>query len=93
MLANQQGRIIISEDTRCRLEDLPRTINNRDRWRESHGNPCYQHDMMMKMRYIYVCVCLCIKLYIYICKFDQIINIHIVNLILLGSFQVSGQVL
>ena len=31
----------------CSLEDLPRAINDRNRWRESQGNPCCQHNLMM----------------------------------------------
>ena len=35
--------------TGCRLEDLPRAMDNRDGWWESQWTPCYLHDLMMMM--------------------------------------------
>ena len=38
-------------DTGCSLEDLPEAVDNREA-RESHGNPCYRHDMMMMIGWL-----------------------------------------
>ena len=44
--------------TRCSLEDLPGTMDDRDWWREkekkSQGTTCSQCDLMMTMMYIYI---------------------------------------
>ncbi len=37
----------LCEDTGCCPEDLPEAMNDREKWREGLGYPCYQHDMMM----------------------------------------------
>ena len=41
----------LCEDTGCNPEDLPKAMNDREKWREreSQGYPCWQHDMMMMM--------------------------------------------
>ena len=39
----------LCEDTGCSPEDLPVAINDREKWRESQGYPCWWHDMMMMM--------------------------------------------
>ena len=41
----------LCEDTGCCPENLPEAKNDREKWREGQGYPCYQHDMM-KMIYI-----------------------------------------
>ena len=37
------------EDTGCSPEDLPKAMNNREKWREGQGYLCKRHDMMMMM--------------------------------------------
>ena len=37
-------------DTGCCLEDLPGVMDDRNVVRESQGNPCLRHDMMMMMK-------------------------------------------
>ena len=44
----------LCEDTGCSPEDMPEAMNNREKWRESQGYPCYQHDMMMIYYNIYI---------------------------------------
>ena len=40
----------LCEDTGCSPEDLPETMNDREKWRERvWGYPCLRHDMMMMM--------------------------------------------
>ena len=34
-------------DSRCSLEDLLGAMDDWDRWRESQGNLCCQHNLMM----------------------------------------------
>ena len=36
----------LCEDIGCSPEDLPETMNDREKWREGQGYPCRQHDMM-----------------------------------------------
>ena len=49
--AGRPGRTYIqqlSADTGCSLDDLPRAMDDRDRWRErGQGDPCWRRDMMM----------------------------------------------
>ena len=42
----------LCEDTGCSPEDLLEAMNSREKWRESQGYPCWQHDMMMMMQEI-----------------------------------------
>ena len=37
----------LCEDTGCNPEDLPEAMNDREKWRDSQGYPCWLHDMMM----------------------------------------------
>ena len=40
----------LCEDTGCNPEDLPKAMNDREKWRErGQGYPCWRHDMMMMM--------------------------------------------
>ena len=41
----------LCEDTGCSPEDLPKAMNDREKWREREGQgyPCWRHDMMMMM--------------------------------------------
>ena len=48
--AGQPARTYIQqlcEDTGSSPEDLPETMNDREKWRECQGYPCWRHDMMM----------------------------------------------
>ena len=58
MSANQQNQ---SVDTDCRLDDLPGELANRDGWRDSQGNLCYQHDLIRMLcikRIIFLTQCI-----------------------------------
>ena len=37
----------LCEDTGCSPEDLPEAMNDREKWREGQGYPCWRHHMMM----------------------------------------------
>ena len=37
------------EDTGCSPEDLSEAMNDREKWREGQGYPCWRYDMMMMM--------------------------------------------
>ncbi len=37
----------LCEDTGCNPEDLPEAMNDREKWRESQGYPCWRYDLMM----------------------------------------------
>ena len=50
----------LCEDTGCCPEDLPEAMNDREKWCEDQGYPCYQHNMIM-MIYIYIYI----DMYIY----------------------------
>ena len=39
----------LCEDTGCNPEDLPEAMNDREKWWEGQGYPCYQRDMMMEV--------------------------------------------
>ena len=43
----------LCEDTGCSPEDLPEAMNDREKWRESQGYLCKQHDMMMMIIFAY----------------------------------------
>ena len=57
VLADYQVLFILCVDIRCRLDDLQEAIEDRDWWQEKEreresgeeGNPCYHHDLMMRM--------------------------------------------
>ena len=49
MLSDQQNIYQLCTDPGCHLEDLLRTMTNRDGWRESQGNLCCRHALMMMM--------------------------------------------
>ena len=40
----------LCEDMGCSPEDLPEAMNDREKWREDQGYPCWWHKMMMMMR-------------------------------------------
>ena len=40
-----------SADTRCRLKDFPKAMNDQDRWWYCHGTLCYLHDLMIIISY------------------------------------------
>ena len=40
-------------DSGCSLEDMPEAVIDRDKWRESQGNSCQQHDLIIVI-YIYI---------------------------------------
>ena len=43
----------LCEDTGCNPEDLPEAMNDREKWREGQGYPCWRHDMMMMIIIIF----------------------------------------
>ena len=42
----------LCEDTGCNPEDLPGAMNDREKWRDGQGYPCWRHDMRMMMIYV-----------------------------------------
>ena len=40
VLANQLEQQLLCIDTGCCLEDLLEVMDDKDKWRESQGNPC-----------------------------------------------------
>ena len=72
-------------DTRWNLEDKPGAMNDGDVWgeteAESHGNPCWRHDLMIICIYlssyfsaycwffISLYICICIYVYLSVCMY------------------------